>query len=41
LGQAKAFLALVNGEDASPAATLDDAHAVLKLAEELTGEPCG
>ena len=41
LGQAKAFLALVNGEDTGPAATLDDAHAVLKLAEELTGEPCG
>lgn len=41
LGQAKAFLTLINGGNPSPAATLEDAHEALKLAEQLTGEPCG
>lgn len=41
LDQAKAFLALVRGEDSGPAATLDDAYAVLGLAEQLAGQACG
>ena len=35
VAQAKALAALVRGEDPAPAARLEDAHAVLRLAEEL------
>ncbi|MBI4305288.1 MAG: Gfo/Idh/MocA family oxidoreductase [Chloroflexi bacterium] len=35
VGQARAFAALVHGQDARPAATLEDAHAALELAERL------
>ena len=37
VAQAYAFRALLAGETTAPAAGLEDAHSVLKLAEELAG----
>jgi predicted dehydrogenase len=37
VAQARAFRALIEGEPHTPAAGIDDAYAVLKLAEELAG----
>lgn len=39
--QASAFVRLMRGEDPAPAARLSDAHAILKLAEELVGLELG
>ena len=39
--QAQALAALVRQEDPGQAARLEDAHAVLEIAEQLAGEVCG
>lgn len=41
ISQAQTMAALIQGHDTFPAATLEDAYKVLKLAEELVGQLCG